>query len=66
MPLTRAIWNMVGANMLQELAKFSLDGFAHLHTLYGIPDTMTLTAIAQRIDGYLTKACSGRLLWIFI
>ena len=50
-----AIWKMVDANMLQELAKFALDGFARLHTEYG-PDTMALTAIAERIDGYLTKA----------
>jgi hypothetical protein len=51
-----AIWKMVDANMLQELAKFALDGFARLHTDYGIPDTMDLMAIAQRIDGYLMKA----------
>jgi hypothetical protein len=42
--------------MLQELAKFALDGFARLHTDYGIPDTMALMAIAQRIDGYLMRA----------
>jgi hypothetical protein len=51
-----AIWKMVYANMLQEQAKFALDGFARLHTEYGIPDTMALMAIAQRIDGYLMKA----------
>jgi hypothetical protein len=51
-----AIWKMVDANMLQELAKFALDGFARLHTDYGVPDTMDLTAIAQRIDGYLMEA----------
>ena len=51
-----AIWNMVDANMLQELAKFALDGFARLHTEYGTPDTMTMMAIAHRIDVYLMKA----------
>jgi hypothetical protein len=51
-----AIWKMVDANMLQELAKFALDGFARLRTDYGISDTMALMAIAQRIDGYLMKA----------
>jgi hypothetical protein len=51
-----AIWKMVDANMLQELAKFALDGFSRLHTDYGIPDTMDLMAIAQRIDSYLMKA----------
>ena len=51
-----AIWKMADANMLQELAKFALDGFARLHTDYG-PDTMmSLEAIAERIDGYLMKA----------
>jgi hypothetical protein len=38
--------------MLQEPAKFVLDGFARLHTESGIPGTMALMAIAQRIDGY--------------
>jgi hypothetical protein len=51
-----AIWKIVDANTLQELAKFALDGFARVHTDYGIPDTMALMAIAQRIDGYLMKA----------
>jgi hypothetical protein len=51
-----AIWKMVYANMLQEQAKFALDRFARLHTEYGIPDTMALMAIAQRINGYLMKA----------
>ena len=51
-----AIWKIVDANMLQELAKFALDGFARVHTDYGIPDTMALVAISQRIDGYLVKA----------
>ncbi|KAF8489081.1 hypothetical protein F5888DRAFT_1212178 [Russula emetica] len=51
-----AIWKMVDANMLKEGAKFALDGFARLHTDYGIPDTMALMDIAQRIDRYLMKA----------
>jgi hypothetical protein len=51
-----AIWKMVDANMLQELAKFALDGLARLHTQYGIPDMMALMDIAQRIDGYRMKA----------
>jgi hypothetical protein len=51
-----AIWKIVNANMLQDLAKFALDGFARVHTDHGIPDMMTLMAIAQRIDGYLMKA----------
>ena len=50
------IWKMVDANMLQELAKFALDGFARLHTDFGIPDTNDLMTIAQRIDGHLMKA----------
>ena len=50
------IWKMVDASMLQELAKFALDGFARIHTDRGIPDTMALMAIAERIDGYLMKA----------
>jgi hypothetical protein len=50
------IWKMVDANLLQELAKFALDGFARLHIEYGSPDTMALMAIAQRIDGYLMKS----------
>jgi hypothetical protein len=52
------IWKIVDANMLQELAKFVLDGFARLHTESGIPGTMAFMAIAQRIDGYLMKAWS--------
>ena len=47
---------MIDANMLQELAKFALDGFARLHTEDEIPDTMALMATAQRIDDYLMKA----------
>jgi hypothetical protein len=50
-----AIWKILDANMLQEHARFALDGFARL-TYYGIPDTKALIAIAERIDGYLTKA----------
>jgi hypothetical protein len=51
-----AIWKMVDANMLQELAKFALDGFARFRTEYGTTHTMDLMAIAERIDGYLMKA----------
>ena len=52
-----AIWKVVDANMLQDLAEFVLDGFSHLHTVYyGIPDMMDLMDIAQRIDGYRMKA----------
>ena len=41
---------------LQEMAKFALDGISRLHTDYGIPDTIALMAIAERIDGYLMRA----------
>jgi hypothetical protein len=54
-----AIRKMVDDNGLglQELAKFALDGIAHLQTDYvHRQDTMALTAIAQRIDDYLTQA----------
>ena len=51
-----AIWKIVDANELQELAKFALDGFARLHTDYDISNTMALMDIAQTIDGYLMKA----------
>ena len=51
-----AIWKIVSANRLQELAKFSLDGIARLHTEYGIPDMTDLMAVGQRIDDYLTNA----------
>jgi hypothetical protein len=51
-----AIWKIVDANMLRELTKFALDGFARLHTEYGIPDTMALISVAQRIDYYLRKS----------
>ena len=50
------IWKIVDANMLQELAKFALNGFERLHTDYGIQGTMALMDIAQKIDGYLMKA----------
>ena len=59
-----AIWKMVDANMLQELAKFALDGFSRLHADYGIPDTMDLMDIAQRIDWLSDEsmgACCGSL-----
>jgi hypothetical protein len=51
-----AMWKIADANLLQELVQFALDGFARLHTDYGIRDTMALMDIAQRIDGYLMKA----------
>ena len=51
-----AIWKMVDDEILQGQAKFALDGFARLHTEYGVPNTMDLMAIAQRIDVYLMKA----------
>jgi hypothetical protein len=51
-----AIWKMVDANIQQELAQFVLNGFARLHTQYGIPETVALVAIAQRIDGCLMKS----------
>src|SRR5258708_23404961 len=51
-----ALWKMVDANRLQELAKFSLDGIARLQTDYGSPETMAWMAIAQRFDDYLTRA----------
>ena len=56
-----AIRKMVDGNRfpLQELAKIALDGVAHLHTEYGHcyhQDTVALMAVAQRIDGYLTRA----------
>ena len=49
-----AIWKMIDANVLQELAKFALDGSPRLHTECGIPDTVM--TVAHRIDGYLMKA----------
>ena len=55
------IWEIVDANMLQELATFALDGFKRLYTYYGIPDTMALMGIAQTIDGYLMRAWAPAL-----
>jgi len=53
-----AVRKIADANMLQELANFALGGFARLHTEYGISNTATLMAIAQRIDGFRMKACA--------
>jgi len=50
-----AIWKIVDANTLQELVKFTLDGFAGLQE-YGMLNTIALMAIGQRIDDYLMKA----------
>jgi hypothetical protein len=51
---------MVDANMLQELARFSLDEFSRFHAAdNGIPDMMDLSVrLDQRINGYLMKAWS--------
>jgi len=51
-----AIWKMVDANIQRELAQFVLNGFARLHTQYGITEMMALGAIAQRIDGCLMQS----------
>jgi len=54
-----AIRKMVGDNRLrlQELAKLSLDDIPRLQKGYGYhQDTMSLMAIAQRVDDYLTMS----------
>lgn len=58
-----AIRKMVEDNglRLQEPAKFALDGIARFQADYGYhQDSMTLMAIAQRVDDYLTMA------WAFV
>ena len=54
-----AIRKSADANMLQGLAAFVLDGFTRLHTEYGVPDTMALMFVGQRIDNYMKKAWSS-------
>ena len=52
-----AIKQIVNDSQLQDVAKFTLDGVAHLQTDYGHrPDIMVLLAMAQRIDDDLTQA----------
>ena len=57
-----AIWQIVGADRLQEITKFALDGIALFQTNFGSRENMAMAlTAAQKMDDYLKRAWAAVL-----